>query len=87
MDALTAEDFRRFPRDKQLAFGRGLRDRMPRRRLGKLSEESRRDPIAVLAAQNASTGLFHLRGWEMVRSLPSGHVGCAMTCPILIQRP
>lgn len=54
MDALTAEDFRRFPRDKQLAFGRGLRDRMPRRRLGELSEGPRRDPIAVLAAQNAS---------------------------------
>lgn len=52
MDALTAEDLRRLPRDKQLALGRGLRDGMPRRRLGELSAEPRRDPIAILAAQN-----------------------------------
>lgn len=54
MNALAAEDFRRFPREKQLALGRGLRDRMPRRRLGEFSDEPRRDPIAVLAAQNTS---------------------------------
>ncbi|QCH22534.1 DUF2252 domain-containing protein [Mycobacteroides salmoniphilum] len=52
MVALTAEDLRRLPRDKQLALGRGLRDGMPRRRLGELSAEPGRDPIAVLAAQN-----------------------------------
>ncbi|TDZ97076.1 DUF2252 domain-containing protein [Mycobacteroides salmoniphilum] len=52
MVALTAEDLRRLPRDKQLALGRGLRDGMPRRRLGEFSAEPGRDPIAVLAAQN-----------------------------------
>lgn len=52
MDALTAEDLRRLPRDKQLALGRGLRDGMPRRRLGELTAQPGRDPIAVLAAQN-----------------------------------
>ncbi len=52
MDALTAEDLRRLPRDKQLALGRGLRDGMPRRRLGELTAQPGRDPIAILAAQN-----------------------------------
>ncbi|WP_286143821.1 hypothetical protein [Mycobacterium sp. D16R24] len=52
MDALSSEVLRRLPRDKQLALGRGLRDGMPRRRLGELSAEPGRDPIALLAAQN-----------------------------------
>lgn len=54
MDALTPVDLRRLPRDKQLALGRGLRDQMPRRRLAELPDQPHRDPIAVLAAQNAS---------------------------------
>lgn len=50
----TTGDLRRFSREKQLEFGRGLRDGMPRRRLAELSGEQRRDPIAELAAQNKS---------------------------------
>ncbi|WP_131804817.1 DUF2252 family protein, partial [Mycobacteroides abscessus] len=54
MATLTTGDLRRFSREKQLEFGRGLRDGMPRRRLAELSGEQRRDPIAELAAQNKS---------------------------------
>lgn len=54
MATLTTGDLRRFSREKQLEFGRGLRDGMPRRRLAELSGEPRRDPIAELAAQNKS---------------------------------
>lgn len=54
MATLTTGDLRRFSREKQLEFGRGLRDGTPRRRLAELSGEQRRDPIAELAAQNKS---------------------------------
>lgn len=52
MDAVTVAGLRRFSHADQRAYGRGLRKRMGRRRLGELPIRPDRDPVAVLAAQN-----------------------------------